>query len=52
MGCFAIIPDEKHKIEIFMSILEEKNGFNVKSVEEAGKYIYIGITEEKKYELA
>lgn len=48
VGCFAIIPDEKHKTEIFMSILEEKNGFNVKSVEEAGKYIYIGIPESKK----
>ena len=46
-----MIPDFKHKKELLTKFLKQ-DGQSVKGLEEAGKYLYHGLTVEQKGELA
>ena len=51
LGCLAMLPQIDHKKKMFDDFLNQI-GFSVKSLAEAGKYIYIGLTQAQKEELA
>lgn len=50
-GCLSCVPDFAYKKERFTKFLNQE-GFGVKSMEEAGKYINVGLSQEQKEELA
>ena len=50
-GCYAMIPDFEHKKKLFYKYLHQID-YTVKTLDEAGKYIYCGLKPEQLAEMA
>lgn len=46
-----MIPDFEHKLAVYNKFFNQ-DGYNVKTLEEGAKYIYLGLSQDQKEKLA